>query len=49
MFVPIEMKGNKLMAKVLGVGGIFFKSPDPQKLGRWYSQLLGLNINHSRV
>ena len=32
------------MAKVLGVGGIFFKSPDPQKLGRWYSQWLGLNI-----
>ena len=32
------------MAKVLGVGGVFFKSPDPQKLCDWYSQWLGLNI-----
>ncbi len=29
------------MAKVLGIGGIFFKSPDPQKLCQWYSQWLG--------
>ena len=32
------------MAKVLGVGGIFFKSPDPHKLCQWYSQWLGLNV-----
>ena len=32
------------MAKVLGVGGIFFKSPDPQRLYQWYSQWLGLNV-----
>ncbi len=32
------------MAKVLGIGGIFFKSPDPQKLCQWYSQWLGFNI-----
>lgn len=32
------------MAKVLGVGGIFFKSPDPQKLCQWYSQWLGLKV-----
>jgi predicted enzyme related to lactoylglutathione lyase len=32
------------MAKVLGVGGIFFKSPDPQKLYHWYSQWLGLTV-----
>ena len=30
------------MAKVLGVGGIFFKSPDPQRLNQWYTQWLGL-------
>jgi len=32
------------MAKVLGVGGIFFKSPDPQRLYQWYSQWLGLPV-----
>ena len=32
------------MAKVLGIGGIFFKSPDPEKLCQWYSQWLGLPI-----
>ena len=32
------------MAKVLGIGGIFFKSPDPQKLCAWYSQWLGFSI-----
>src|SRR5687768_10592576 len=29
------------MAKVLGVGGVFFKSPDPAKLYEWYSECLG--------
>jgi predicted enzyme related to lactoylglutathione lyase len=33
------------MAKVLGVGGIFFKSPDPQELCQWYSRWLGLGID----
>jgi len=32
------------MAKVLGIGGIFFKSPDPQRLYQWYSQWLGLPV-----
>lgn len=32
------------MAKVLGIGGIFFKSPDPQKLCQWYAQWLGMSI-----
>jgi predicted enzyme related to lactoylglutathione lyase len=32
------------MARVLGVGGIFFKSPGPQKLNAWYSRWLGLSI-----
>ncbi len=32
------------MAKVLGIGGIFFKSDDPQKLCQWYSQWLGLHV-----
>jgi predicted enzyme related to lactoylglutathione lyase len=29
------------MAKVLGVGGVFFKSPDPEKLYEWYERWLG--------
>jgi predicted enzyme related to lactoylglutathione lyase len=33
------------MAKVLGVGGIFFKSPDPQRLYAWYTQYLGMNFD----
>jgi hypothetical protein len=32
------------MAKVLGVGGIFFESPDPKKLCDWYAQRLEMLI-----
>ena len=32
------------MAKVLGVGGVFFKSPDPKKLYEWYSKWLGMEL-----
>ena len=32
------------MAKVLGVGGIFFKSPDPKKLFEWYTKWLGMEL-----
>lgn len=27
---------------ILGVGGVFFKSKDPQALYRWYEEVLGL-------
>lgn len=30
------------MAKVLGIGGIFFKSKDPAALMAWYQKALGL-------
>ncbi len=30
--------------KVLGVGGVFFRSPDPARLGAWYQEVLGLGI-----
>jgi len=33
------------MAKVLGVGGIFFKSANPDRLYRWYSEHLGISKN----
>jgi len=32
------------MAKVIGMGGFFFKSRDPKALGEWYAQHLGLSI-----
>lgn len=31
------------MAKALGVGGVFFKSPDPKRLLGWYAEHLGFD------
>jgi lactoylglutathione lyase len=33
------------MAKVTGIGGVFFKSKDPAKMKEWYNKHLGLNTN----
>ena len=33
------------MAKVLGIGGVFFKSPDPEKLYEWYERWLGFRAD----
>lgn len=33
------------MKKVTGIGGIFFKCQDPEKMRNWYSQNLGLVTN----
>lgn len=30
------------MARVIGVGGVFFKSPDADALREWYQKVLGL-------
>jgi len=30
------------MERVLGIGGIFFKSPDPEALRAWYAKHLGI-------
>jgi catechol 2,3-dioxygenase-like lactoylglutathione lyase family enzyme len=32
------------MAAITGVGGIFFKSPDPKKLSEWYRDVLGFAL-----
>ena len=32
------------MAKVLGVGGVFFKSAKPRRLAQWYSRCLGFPL-----
>jgi catechol 2,3-dioxygenase-like lactoylglutathione lyase family enzyme len=33
------------MAKVLGIGGIFFKTADPKALGDWYKRVLGFPVS----
>jgi predicted enzyme related to lactoylglutathione lyase len=33
------------MAKVLGVGGVFFRSPDPKRLYEWYAKWLGIKFD----
>lgn len=33
------------MARVLGIGGIFFKSPHPDRLRAWYREHLGLPLD----
>ena len=31
--------------RILGIGGIFFKSLDPKRLGVWYRDHLGLDVS----
>jgi predicted enzyme related to lactoylglutathione lyase len=33
--------------KVLGIGGLFFRAKDPDSLGRWYKDHLGINLTPS--
>lgn len=33
------------MASVLGIGGIFFKSPNPEKLRVWYNEYLNMGCD----
>jgi predicted enzyme related to lactoylglutathione lyase len=33
------------MARVLGIGGVFFTSPDPQALLAWYRRHLGFDLS----
>ncbi len=35
------------MAKILGIGGVFFKSDNPKELAEWYAQHLGITIQDS--
>jgi predicted enzyme related to lactoylglutathione lyase len=37
------------MAKVTGIGGIFFKAQDAEKSKAWYQEHLGLEIDQYRV
>ena len=31
--------------KVIGLGGVFIKFQDPQKMMKWYQEVLGLTTN----
>ncbi len=33
------------MEKVTGIGGLFFRARDPEGLGRWYSEHLGIDMS----
>ena len=33
------------MAKVLGIGGVFFKAADPKAVHDWYARVLGFEIS----
>ena len=32
------------MARVIGLGGVFFKAADPEALGQWYATWLGVPV-----
>jgi predicted enzyme related to lactoylglutathione lyase len=42
----METRKN-VMAKAIGVGGVFFKTEDPQGLAAWYRDWLGLPIDET--
>jgi glyoxylase I family protein len=35
---------ENIMQKVLGIGGLFFKSEDPERLAQWYETHLGISV-----
>jgi len=35
---------DRAKGKALGIGGVFFRSPDPARLANWYRDTLGLSI-----
>ncbi len=43
--ITIQPDDKAKMKKVTGIGGIFFKCKDPNKMREWYQKHLGLNTN----
>jgi predicted enzyme related to lactoylglutathione lyase len=37
------------MARVVGLGGVFFKAEQPEVLLAWYSKWLGMEVEHGSV
>lgn len=44
-FFPLKQSESTTMKKVTGIGGLFFKCKDPEKVKEWYSKHLGLNMD----
>lgn len=44
-FLPNNLKELTNMKKVTGIGGIFFKCKEPDKMREWYKTHLGLNTD----
>lgn len=44
-FTAKQTNNPNHMKKVTGIGGIFFKCKDPNKMREWYQKHLGLNTN----
>jgi len=42
-----DESGGTKMEKVAGIGGFFFRAHDPDALGRWYLQHLGIALTPS--
>jgi predicted enzyme related to lactoylglutathione lyase len=40
-----QLNERQKMKRVTSIGGIFFKSKDPEKIKEWYSKHLGLNTD----
>jgi predicted enzyme related to lactoylglutathione lyase len=38
-----------VMQKVTGIGGVFFKARDPEKLMAWYEEHLGIQFQHGYI
>ncbi|MDD4645773.1 MAG: VOC family protein [Bacteroidales bacterium] len=41
----MTINNNNKMKKVTGIGGVFFKCKDPEKITEWYQKHLGLDTN----
>lgn len=39
------MSGDAVPGRVTGIGGVFFRSPDPGATRRWYAEHLGLGVD----
>lgn len=44
-FVPAKSPDDSSLKRVTGIGGIFFKCKDPNKVKEWYKVHLGLNTD----
>ena len=43
--LPEKQYKSTTMKKVTGIGGVFFKCKDPEKVNEWYSKHLGLKMS----